>query len=293
MNDLSPILGWVKKTPDFNKIPFSFLPAKIIRGLHRYGFPYFGELLYINGNQRLNLQEGNPSFLIRVDDFPRWDLDTALFEQFHQIFSRHNISYVLGVTPFLNFTGNETRFISDREISLLQKISNEGVELALHGFTHEYKLAPYRQPCETYFYSAEALCSLMKDANNWFYENGLPKPRHYIPPFNTFSRRDFDILSKEYKIFHGGPLSLTTFGKFGVSWIEDSNILYLPSFEPFYDRAKKILQTFDRNKKHFKHRSLYSLTLHWAWEYESNFDHVENLLLFLKNNDWLFAKRAI
>lgn len=289
MNDLSPILGWVKKTPVFNKIPFSFLPAKAIRGLHRYGFPYFGELLYSNGNQRLNLQEGNPAFLIRVDDFPRWDLDTALFEQFHHIFSKHNINYVLGVTPFLNFTGNETRFISDREVSLLQKISNEGVELALHGFTHEYKLAPYNQPCETYFYSSQELRNLMDEANQWFQENALPKPNHYIPPFNTFSQRDFEILTADYKIFHGGPLSLTTFGKFGVSWIEDSNILYLPCFEPFYNRAKNILRVIEANSRHFEHEALYCLTLHWAWENESKFKYVDSLLTFLKANDWLPA----
>jgi predicted deacetylase len=287
MNHLSLPIDLMWSSPGFNKIPFSFLSAKAIRGLHRYGFPYFGELLYFTKNQRSNLQQGNPTFLIRVDDFPRWDLDTELFEQFHHIFLKHNIGYVVGVTPFLNFTGNETRFISDREVSLLQKVAGDGVELALHGFTHEYKLAPYRQPCETCFYSEDQLYDLMKKANDWFQEHALPKPRHYIPPFNTFSKRDFDLLTKEYKIFHGGPLSLSTFGKYGQSRLEKTDVLYLPSFEPFYDRAKKILQVMKMSKRHFKHQALYSITLHFAWENETNYQYVEELLVFLKNNGWL------
>jgi peptidoglycan/xylan/chitin deacetylase (PgdA/CDA1 family) len=223
--------------------------------------------------------------VIRVDDFPRWDLNTKLFEEFHEVFLKHDVSYILGVTPFLNFTGNAARPMADWEVLLLQKLSSDGVELALHGFTHEYKLAPYHQPCETYFYSAEQLYDLMKRANRWFEEHALQRPRHYIPPFNTFNKRDFEILTMEYKIFHGGPLSLSTFGKYGTSGLNEEGVLYLPSFEPFYNPAKRILQIMKNNERHFKHRILYPLTIHWAWERDTGYRHVDELLIFLKK--WL------
>ena len=291
MSYLSPYLNYTQRSPSFIKIPFSFLPSKVIRGLHRYAFPYIGDHLYITRSQRLNLQKGNPAFLIRIDDFPRLDLDTVVFEKFHDIFLRHNVDYILGVTPFLKFTDARVRPMTDKEVSLLQKLSSDGVELALHGFTHESRLVPhYHQPCETYFYSVEQLQSLMDKANHWFRDHMLQHPLHYIPPFNTFSKRDFEILSKEYKIFHGGPLSLLTFGKYGTSLIGKTDILYLPSFEPYYSRAKNILRILKMNRRHFNHKILYSLTLHWAWEHETSFKYVDELLMVLKKNDWLFKQ---
>ncbi|MHB8772543.1 MAG: DUF2334 domain-containing protein [Syntrophales bacterium] len=276
-----------------NEIPFAFLPPKLIRGLHRYAFPYLGERLYVTHDQLSNLREGSPSFLIRVDDFPRWDADTKLFERFHDVFLKHNVSYVLGVTPFLNFAGDKPRFINDSEIVLLRQMAGDGVELAVHGFTHEYRVAPYRHPCETFFYSADQLCDSIDRANGWFREHGLPKPTHFIPAFNTFSRRDFDILTKSYRVFHGGPLSLTTFGKYGPSRLEEEDALYLPSFEPFYNQARKVLQALTIGKRHFRHRVLYSIALHWAWEIESDFQHVEELLVVLKDNGWTFDVAAL
>ncbi|MEM2954947.1 MAG: glycosyltransferase family 4 protein, partial [Candidatus Nanoarchaeia archaeon] len=44
---------------------------------------------------------GSPIFMIRVDDFPRWDIDTKEFLKFHSVLKSYNLPYLLGVTPNL------------------------------------------------------------------------------------------------------------------------------------------------------------------------------------------------
>jgi hypothetical protein len=43
---------------------------------------------------------GIPKFLVRVDDYPRWDISSDKFLKFHRIMYENQVPYLIGVTPF-------------------------------------------------------------------------------------------------------------------------------------------------------------------------------------------------
>ena len=262
------------------------LPAKVIRGLQRHGASVFRESLYQSRRQLFGQESSPARFVIRVDDFPRWDLPFESFIRFHDIMSKHDVSYVLGVTPFLCYDGQLSRDLTDAELDCLRLLASTGVELALHGFTHEFRLAPDGKPSETFFYDDTKLELLLDRAITWFRENHLPRPRHYVPPFNAFSERDFHIIIKRLPVFHGGPWSLTTFGKFAPGSVLGGLARYWPSYEPFYARAHKLL-SFLRRQPSLPAIGRQVLTLHWAWEHESDHRFVGPLLRWLSERDLL------
>lgn len=277
----------------FEKLPLSMLPAKIIRGLHRMLFPLLGERLYTAGSRLRETLPGRPRFVIRVDDYPRWDMDTREFLGFHDVFYSRRAPYLLGVTPFLSFGKGETHEFSGFELDLLSRLVVENVELGVHGFTHQERMTPHGHPCETYFYDDETLRSEIGRAFKWFAEKNLPRPEHYIPPFNTLSSRDFDILAAHFPVVHGGALSLSTLGKFALSRDTASGVTYAPSFVPLYQRSEQVLEFLRRGEKRLTRALLHCITLHWAWERASGYRHVGPLIDFLLERGWLADPAAL
>lgn len=268
-----------------SKIPFSLFHPKFVRGLHRYISPSltnnFHFEFFIPG-----FDDQRTRVLIRVDDYPRWDIDTNKFKIFHEILFSNGIPYVLGVTPFLNFDGTNSRGgINPDDIKYIKLIEKQGVEIALHGFTHKYYIGNKGWPCETSEYNNEELNKQLALSAEWFNKNELKFPVHYIPPFNTFDSRDYNIITKNIPIIHGGPLSLSTFGMYAPGFSRDQKSYYLPCYEPFYGRAVEILpflkRLFNKNVP-FRH---VVITLHWAWELATEYEHVESLIDFLVVNN--------
>ncbi len=266
-------------------LPFASLPGRAIRGLHRYAFSLLGERLYFRGARLRGAPRGRPRLVIRVDDFPRWDLDTHEYAAFHELFRVRQAPYVLGVTPFLDFHGEEPYAFSAHEIELLRRASAEGAVLAVHGFTHRERIAPDGFPCETAFYRDDELLEWIGRAFKWFREHELPRPEHYIPPFNTLGPRDVRLLGQHFAVVHGGPLSLSTFGRYGAS--ASDGVVYLPSFEPFYDRAGKIARALEDGERRLTRTLPYAVTLHWAWERPNGYRDVGPLLDALAARGWL------
>lgn len=260
------------------RLPCAFLPDKIIRGLHRYGFPIFGNRLYRAGSYAARNPKGEGRVFLRVDDFPRWDLPTERFLEFHQRMRLRHVPYLLGVTPFLDFHGTGPRRIDQKELDVLRSLLDDGVELALHGFTHKYRLSEFGHPCETDFYTDAELQEWLERAFAWFSENGLPHPKHYIPPFNTFSKRDFDTISQRIPCIHGGPLSISTFGPYRTSQLEGPERAYFPCYEPFYNRAARLTHLIKLAPSRLRHDEDYWVTLHWSWEGDSDFRDIDPLL---------------
>jgi hypothetical protein len=273
-------------TPDLERIPFAVLPPKALRALHRYGYGVLGEKLYLPQERLRKTALGTPKFVIRVDDYPRWDISSEEYLPFHEVFARNGVSYILGVTPFLDYDGLGAGVISRRAVEILRGLRDHDVEFALHGFTHRRRMGAGGFPCETCFYDDESLEWWRQRAFNWFEYHLGGAPRHYIPPFNTLTQRDFAMLSSYMPVIHGGPLSLSTLGKFSQTVLNDG-VTYLPSFEPFYNRARGLLEVFDKGLNGFRHSITYSLTLHWAWEYEKGLGDVERLLSLLIERGWL------
>ena len=74
-------------------------------------------------------------FLLRVDDFPSPFAGTDDFLRFHRIALEHGLPYLLAVTPFFSANGR-SQPLSASDVDILHACTSEGVELALHGFTH-------------------------------------------------------------------------------------------------------------------------------------------------------------
>jgi hypothetical protein len=84
-------------------------------------------------------------YLLRIDDFPHWNIDLDTFRRFLEILQKDEIPCLLGVTPFLsadrhNPENQNFRDLTAEEISIL---SSPLVEIALHGFTHQARQAKF------------------------------------------------------------------------------------------------------------------------------------------------------
>src|SRR5213594_3436820 len=112
-----------------------FLPGRFAQAASRWG-PNQLRTVLLKADK--SLRTDRPTFLIRVDDFPRWDLKSTLFPSFDRTFQAHGVPYSLGITPWCEFHKGEPFWINDVEAQNLRDLVATGrVELALHGFTHQ------------------------------------------------------------------------------------------------------------------------------------------------------------
>lgn len=223
-------------------------------------------------------EKGNVKFLLRVDDFPRWDLDLDRFLKFHNILKKHKIPYLLAVTPNLcldplNPDSHNFRMLTEKEKETLSRITREGVDIALHGLSHQtLQKEPYSEFVgldeRTLYSKLELGVKLLGEVEI--------KPDFLVPPFNTFENANLTAISALFKGVCGGPESFCHFG-FRMSPSYLGKLLYVPSYEPAYARAKKVLG-FVKSAKKLKGDILVPLTLHWSWENDSDFKHVEKLM---------------
>jgi hypothetical protein len=225
-----------------------------------------------------------PIFIVRVDDFPRWDIDTKEFEKFHEVMKNNDIPYILGVTPFLceaplQTESNKYRRLTGYEIDLLAKIKREKVEFALHGFTHQTIQSRFNT--ELIGLAADVLEKKIEESLEEFkYYNILPSC--FIPPFNTFDYNNVKVIKKYFKTLFGGPESVKTVGfRLSPSWLD--NMLYVPSYFPAYGRAEEVHPfVLECLKQH--ERIIVPLTFHWAWERRTNYRYMIELCEIIKGH---------
>jgi hypothetical protein len=216
-----------------------------------------------------------PMFLVRVDDFPRWDRNTAEFMQFHKILAENEIPYLLGVIPFPSLNPlvsgfQENHVIEDSDIDVLRQITKQGVEVAMHGVTHQTTNST--RPSEIVGVKKEELEEKIKKGKNKLDSEKL-QTDFFIPPFNTFDIPSIEIISKYFKVICGGPESVLYVGlRISPSYLRDT--LYIPSYYPSYGRTEEILP-FINNVKNIGDGVVIPLTLHWAWEAKSKFINLE------------------
>lgn len=269
------------------KCNVSCLPGKLIRGVHHFLPPVVGEHAFFTQKDLAAAPLSGPKFIIRVDDFPAYRIGTDGFRRFHEHFRPYDFTYIIGITPSLGSGGGDEYAYTDADFGMLHQVHQDGVEFALHGFTHRAGKDRFHYDCELSLYSDDQLVEQLGQAANWFREHELTVPDHFIPPFNTFSQRDYSIISRFCRIVHGGPLSLTTFGKFVPGYDKAVHALYLPSYEPFYGRAESIHSCLAHHVPRFRRAMLYVITLHWWWEIEDDFSHLAKLLAYLRDNDFV------
>jgi hypothetical protein len=227
---------------------------------------------------------GKPVYLVRVDDFPRWDLDLELFIKFHTVMEKYNIPYLLGVTPFISLNpvdpkNKEFRSLTREEIDILR---SPIIAVGLHGFTHQTLSRKSRT--EFQGLSSESVESRIQKALGMLSENDL-NSAVFIPPFNTLDMRSYVTIRKHFKMITGGPESVRNFG-LRVSPCVFNDSIYVPSYKPLYNKAALIDNYI--SKLAVADNVTLPLTLHWAWEVPDGFASLEMLCKRIKGHvvDW-------
>jgi len=221
-------------------------------------------------------------FLIRVDDFPRWNLSSDKYYAFHEIFKKYQIPYLLGITPFLSLRPNdpscrESRNLETGEIEFLKRIHNDGCEFALHGFTHQTK--DKRQKTELIGMQDKEVRSKVEESMEYLKREGF-EINVFIPAFNSIDSRYFDILKDDFKIITGGPESIKLMG-YTITPIFIKGGIYLPSYPPLYGYAYQMVD-YVKDLNRLKEYFFVPITLHWSWEYKSGYKWLDRLLSQLK-----------
>jgi hypothetical protein len=219
-----------------------------------------------------------PRYLVRVDDFPAHDRDNSVFLEFHSIMSEHKIPYLLGVTPNLasnplDPAGKSLRGMTDADIAVLRRVCGEGVDLALHGFTHRMRRPNLRS--ELSGVPERELRIQLERALGRFAEWGLPEPIAFIPPFNSVDLAGVRVISDYLSVLCGGPESIHSLG-FRACPETFEGMEYWPSFFPAYGRARSVL-AYVRGAAKSRCRYLVPITLHWRWEKADEFRGVRDL----------------
>jgi hypothetical protein len=239
----------------------------------------FGRVLY-RSRVRRALPTGRCPILVRVDDYPRADLPTRCFFEFADAFAARGIQMLLGVTPLLR-RGNAVG-LTDAEVRWLADAEAAGrVRLATHGTTHE-NLTPgmgRHETTELIGVHPDRLRLSLSTGLTAFARAGLPRPLHYIPPFNSLDATAYHVLAAEYRFVHGGPLSITRLAPLSPGVALDGAI-YLPSYRPLYRRARELVSVVERATSGEPPHDLVCpliLTLHWAWEQADGMESARRL----------------
>jgi hypothetical protein len=219
---------------------------------------------------------GRPSFVVRVDDFPRWDRGLDGFLRFDEILSAAAVPYVLGVIPAPcrdpeATADDDERRLSDAEAQLLVDIRSH-VEFALHGWSHRRRPGPIAS--EVVGTGAELLAERLDVGISRLQALGLAV-ESFIPPYNAIDRRSMAMIGRRLPVVFGGPESVRWLGCVpGPARLED--VWYLPSYPPAYGRAGE-LAALVRRIRDRDLPLLVPLTLHWAWEQDDGFAALREL----------------
>lgn len=205
----------------------------------------------------------NPRFLLRIDDFPSFYADSRHFLEFHEIIRNHNIPYLLAVTPFLDrISGGR---MTEDEWKILKQATEEGAEVALHGFSHRQR-SPWRAS-ELVGMPADELEEKLEKARSEFNRRGIAY-QCFVAPFNSYDPDTLPVLAKRMPVLCGGPESTDALGYRTTSFYRGS--LYVPSYRNVNDLKMRDLKDFN-NLARASGGVVIPVTLHWANEAGNGF----------------------
>ncbi len=221
-----------------------------------------------------------PRFLLRVDDYPRWDRGPDGFRRFHAILRDAGIRYLLGVIPRPAENPEDPKDGRDRrwtaeEGAVLAEVAPD-VEIALHGLTHRRR--PGNVPAEIVGCPTAELRDHLTEGLDVLRAAGL-STRAYIPPYNAVDPAALAILASHFDLVCGGPETERWLGCLpGPCRLKDA--WFLPSYKPAYGRAREVA-SFVRAARGRAVPLLIPVTIHWAWEEADGFEGVRRLAAVL------------
>jgi hypothetical protein len=247
----------------------------------------FGQAL---GVRRAALGEdgqGDPRFLVRVDEFPSAGSSYAplqygieIFRRFHEILAVAHCPYLLAVVPelaqeYFDPSSSAARDLSEEEVELLQTISVDGVEFAQHGTTHRSRHRSSRRRSELSGLSPDELGGVIDRGAAKLSEIGI-RPRIFVPPFNRFDAPHWALLAERFDVITGGPESVPIIGpQPGPAWRGDA--VYAPCYPPLYGHAAGMLSAVERIID-LQPGCWVPIVLHTSWEADDGFESLEKLV---------------
>lgn len=256
---------------------------------------YIDILTRMNDFRKRNGIKGNNDgvrFLVRVDDFPRWDRPLESFLEFHDIARSFDINYLLGATPYLTDdpfkpSKEQPDFFTDEEIDILKMIQGQGADISLHGLTHR---TLYQR------YHTEVVGLSRKEIRGGYIPvleklKGMGiKTRYVMPPFNSVDYNNFGSFEGLFEGIIGGPESLSTMG-YRPSPSRVGDTLYIPSYPPFYDVCRNIIKAIEVLKNEDLGGPTVILAMHWNWEVDNGYKFVKKMFEMIGQDSikWKYA----
>jgi Uncharacterized protein conserved in bacteria (DUF2334) len=227
-----------------------------------------------------------PRLLVRVDEFPHaqaWDeperFGTSRFERFHEIMAGTGVPYLIAVLPRvsrapLSPAGTDSRPLQDAEVAVLRRLAGERVSFALHGRDHRTRFASPRHHSELCGLDRAQTERLIDEALAELAAHGI-RPDVFVPPFNRFDARQLEWLADRFAVVCGGPESIGLMG-FQRTPQRRGDVVYLPSYAPYYGRAAEPLKALPRAIERARGRWV-PIVLHWGWEAEAGWTDLARL----------------
>jgi Uncharacterized protein conserved in bacteria (DUF2334) len=227
----------------------------------------------------------SPRFLVRVDEFPlagayAGDRDGAkALERFHAVMTEAAVPYLMAVSAgvardYLDPSATEIRPLADAELAALERLRDDGVAFAQHGFDHRTRDARARHRSELTGLEPQRLAELLDAGALRLADAGI-RPSVFVPPFNRFSASQYDLLAERFEIVCGGPESVPLVG-FHRTPLCRGDAIYMPSYEPFYGRAPGVAEAVDRAID--AQSGLWiPVVLHLSWEADSDWSDLRRL----------------
>jgi predicted ATP-grasp superfamily ATP-dependent carboligase len=229
--------------------------------------------------------DGPPKLLVRVDEFPDYSgYDNPKFGyeasmRFHSVMAEAGVPYLIAVVPqwthdALTPGSDGGRPLDDRDRELIERMRSDGVTFAQHGATHRTRLANPRRHSELSGLDPAGLANLLDAGRDRLEAVGV-NPRVLVPPFNRFDAGQWDVLAARYDVITGGPESVMTVGFHGgPQWRGEA--VYLPCYEPLYERAETVLGAVERLIEQ-NVGTWVPVVLHMGWEVDDGFAALRRL----------------
>jgi len=223
---------------------------------------------------------GAPRFLIRVDEFPHymaWDepdrYGAAAYVRFHELMREAGVPYLVAVLPMVSHAPldpGETRRreLLEEERALLTRMPAEGVSYGLHGLDHRTRHDSPRRHSELCGLSIAETEELLAAALAQLEPSGI-RPRVFVPPYNRFDARQYDVLARTFDVVCGGPETVGLLG-FQRTPLWRGEAVYLPCYTPLYADAATILPTAERLIAS-QPGTWVPIVLHTSWEQGDQF----------------------
>jgi peptidoglycan/xylan/chitin deacetylase (PgdA/CDA1 family) len=228
---------------------------------------------------------GPPRFLVRVDEFPyatSFDRpqDFEMSRRFHDVLADAGIPYLMAATPQpshapLSAEATGSRAIDEREIALLQRMSEDGVTFAQHGNTHRTRFDDPRRRSELCGLQPRELLELLDDGRRRLLDAGAGETRVFVPPFNRFDAEQYPLLAKRFEVICGGPESVALMGFHGGPLWRDGAV-YLPCYSPLYADAQTVFADAERMIE-LAPGTWIPIVLHISWESGDDFAALRRL----------------